>query len=505
MEKEKIIQKLKIKDYNEELEEILVNKTFSKDTKNLLSSMLYKIENSYDDYKKVKVEVASKKELLEELIQIIQKDCQEIKIIKPDLEENEILKKQKSIAIKEKQKIITYQNELALLKAIYELNTNKFSGENNEELKEKATFTLLNEGEEIFKSEIIRDFDGWSWNVMTSEIENYIANLIFQSFVFLIGYNKLNQNKNVSLKDLEMMLKERYKPTLTEKILKTVTQIALLDFINKSPEEYKVLQELEKHFQELLLLMEDKKTYIEEITNQKKKYVKEIEKIDKYINDDLELKKEYIKQNEKLPQDQRVFSLSDFSEKTETRRNFLESEIRTLTEKLKPRNYVKEKAKIEKNLEFIKELNIEEPEVIIKEFVNLILKAINTQIDRIEIKKEVLDKIYILRYLKLINIDNEKTAGDLCKKQFEKVEKNLITTGCNLKALNIFSQDVEENYKIYKNIFNTKIIDLESAYIEISKENIVSIFDENSLEKEEQYGEFKELTVRYNKKTKIFI
>lgn len=76
LEKEKIIQKLKIKDYNEELEETLDKKTFSKDVKNLLSSMLYKVENSYEDYKKTKGEVGSKKELLEEIIEIIRKRLQ---------------------------------------------------------------------------------------------------------------------------------------------------------------------------------------------------------------------------------------------------------------------------------------------------------------------------------------------------------------------------------------------------------------------------------------------
>lgn len=505
MEKEKIIQKLKIKDYNQDLEEILTNKIFSKDTKNLLSSMLYKVENSYEDYQKTKVEVASKKELLEELIEIIKRDCKEIEIIKPKIEEeNTILKGKKSIAIKEKQKIITYQNELAILKAIYELNTNKFN-EESEDLNEKAVFAVLNKGEEESKSEIIRDFDGWSWNIMTSEIEGYIPNLIYQGLIFLIGYNTLNQNKNITTKDLEIMLKEEYKPALVEKMLKTVTQASILDYIKQNPDEYEVLKEIEKQMKTTYSLMEDKKTYIEKITNQKKKYVKEIEKIDKYINDDLALKREYIKQNEKLPQDKRVFSLSDFSDKIQEKRDFLESEIKSLTERLKPKNYIKEKSKIEKNLNFIKELSIEEPSVLVHEFVDLVLKAINAQVKKIETKKEVVEKIYILRYLKFMSVEDGKTTGDLCKKQFEKVEKNLITTACNLKALSIFSQDVEENYKIYKNIFNTKIIDLESAYIEISKENIVSIYDENSLEKEEHFSELKEIAVKYNKKTRIFI
>ena len=50
MEKNKLLAKLKIRDYNNELEKILENKLFSYDVKNLLLSMLYKIENAYKDY-----------------------------------------------------------------------------------------------------------------------------------------------------------------------------------------------------------------------------------------------------------------------------------------------------------------------------------------------------------------------------------------------------------------------------------------------------------------------
>ena len=500
MDKEKLMQKLKIKDYNKELEEILANKTYSKDTKNLLSSMLYKIENSYDDYKKVKVEVASKKELLEELIQIIQEDCKEIEIIKPNLkEENKILNGKKSIVIKKEQKIITYQNELALLKAIYELSTKKLKND-NENINERALFNTLNDGKIEYKSEIIRDFDGWSWNIMTKEIENYIPNLVYQSLVYLLGYNNLNE-KN----DIKTIIKEKYKSSISQKLLEQLYKLVILDYINKYPQEKSELEEIEENLAKELSKMSDNKKYIEEITRQKKKYIKEIEEIDKYINDDLKLKKEYIKQNEKLPQEERVFSLSDFSEKMQERRSFLESEIKILTEKLKPKNYVKEKNRIEKELSVVKEIKTADINNLTKEFVEVVLKAIDSQIEQIELKKEIIEKIYTLRYLKLIIIDNEKTAGDLCKKQFEKTEKHLITIACNLKVINIFSQNVEENYKIYKNIFNTKIIDLESAYIEIGKDNIVKIYDENSLEKEEQFTEFKELTVRYNKKTKIFL
>ena len=52
--KEKLLRKIHMKDYTNSLEKILEDKQFSVDTKNLLLSMVYKIENSYKDYEKIK-------------------------------------------------------------------------------------------------------------------------------------------------------------------------------------------------------------------------------------------------------------------------------------------------------------------------------------------------------------------------------------------------------------------------------------------------------------------
>ena len=82
MEKEKFILKFNIKDYNNQLEKILSKKTFSEDTKNLLLSMLYKVENAYDDYKLANGDTKTKKEILEEILEIIEKDCETIEIVK---------------------------------------------------------------------------------------------------------------------------------------------------------------------------------------------------------------------------------------------------------------------------------------------------------------------------------------------------------------------------------------------------------------------------------------
>lgn len=509
MGKEKLIAKLNIKDYNKELENILQKKTFSKTVKNLLLSMLYKIENSYEDYKKVTVEVPSKREFIEELLRIIEQDCQNIEIVKPSLEETENIlgEDKKSIAVKKENKIITYQNELAVLEAIYKLNSRKFSIEPIDEISNKALAFTLDIGEENFKSQVIRNFDGWSWNIENNEYESNTQYLIYESLVYLIGYQELNSNKKLNVEELENLLKERYKPTLSEKIVKIAKQISILEYIKQDTNEKQILIEARENLKAKLELMEDKKRYIEDVTNEKKKCIKEIEQIDRYINDDIGLKKEYIKQNEALPQEERVFSLSDFSEKIQEKRKNLGIKIENLTEKLKPKNYVKEKANLEKNFNFINELNLDEPSIskFVEDFIKLLFKALDEQIDKMTQKGELIEEIYKLRYLSLFNIDEKLILGNKYKKQIEKLEKKLVTIACNLKILTIFSKDTEENYIVYKNIFKTRIIDLDSVYIEINKDGQIKVYDENSLEKKEKYGEFKELAVKYNKKIKIFL
>ena len=71
MNKENIFSKLGSKDYNNQLEKILENKDFSENVKNLLLSMLYRIQVGYDDYTTVKRIVENKKDYIEEILQII--------------------------------------------------------------------------------------------------------------------------------------------------------------------------------------------------------------------------------------------------------------------------------------------------------------------------------------------------------------------------------------------------------------------------------------------------
>ena len=126
MEKNKILSKLNIniKDYNNELEKILENKLFSYDVKNLLLSMLYKIENAYKDYETVKVEVPSKKDYIENLLRIIKEKCLKIFLVKTGTKEAERLEKNNATYEIDKKngEIICIQNELVILTAILKLD-----------------------------------------------------------------------------------------------------------------------------------------------------------------------------------------------------------------------------------------------------------------------------------------------------------------------------------------------------------------------------------------------
>ena len=78
--------------------------------------MLYKIENAYDDYNIVNRDTKTKKEILEEILEIIENDCDTI----------EIIKTKESKSILEEKKIITYLNARKMLYEIYQIKHNRF-------------------------------------------------------------------------------------------------------------------------------------------------------------------------------------------------------------------------------------------------------------------------------------------------------------------------------------------------------------------------------------------
>ena len=183
MAKEDIFSKINLKDYNNVLENILEQKAFSEDVKNLLLSMLYKIENGYEDYETIKVNVSSKKSYVKKIIQIIKDECKEIQLIKPLSEESKILEENNVNYIVEKEngKIIVYPNERIILEALVTLNQKDIVLDEQYSLYNLAMKDVLSIGNRMNCVEVIRDFNGWSWDITTNQMEGKNINIIYQS------------------------------------------------------------------------------------------------------------------------------------------------------------------------------------------------------------------------------------------------------------------------------------------------------------------------------------
>ena len=82
--------------------------------------MIYKIENCYDDYKKVKHIQKNKIEFLNEIIEIVKKYCDNIKLVEPDSNNAKILRENNVLALtnERERSILAYPTELSLLYAI---------------------------------------------------------------------------------------------------------------------------------------------------------------------------------------------------------------------------------------------------------------------------------------------------------------------------------------------------------------------------------------------------
>lgn len=315
MEKEKFISKFNLIDYNNQLEKILAKKNFSEDIKNLLLSMLYKIENSYDDYSRVTGETKTKKEFLEEILQIISEDCDKIDIVQTN----------ESANIPEEKKIITYLNTRKILYEIYQIKKQKFKVPSQYVILKPALEKILNMGYSISSNEAIRDFDGWSWNIAVTEIENIKINFIYQILKIIVGNDELEalRNSKDCIMELQERLERRYKTDLAEKIIKSIYQISLMDIIQENESEKDRLIEVQKQLQEKFDKLNDKKKYLEDLKEKKKQISDEIKKRDNIINNDKNLKKEFIARNEFLDMNHRIFSLSDLVEILEEERKEL--------------------------------------------------------------------------------------------------------------------------------------------------------------------------------------
>ena len=554
MSKEDIFSKIQIVDYNNVLERVLEEKDFSVDVKNLFLDMFYKIENGYEDYKTIKVNVASKKVFLKKIVEIIDEKCNKVELVKPMTEQSKELEEKNVnyIVDKENGSIKVYHNERMMLEALISLNQNEIELEKKYELYERAIKRVLLDGDIISNSEVIRDFDGWSWGITPSQIMNKNINIIYQNVLMLLGNSfiqkwitgveeqedvdipnneilrsKYNSDFGLTKQDMIKEQKADYIELIKEKledkcgkentkefIDKLVRAIIVIGCNNDSKQKEIILNEINK-IQEELDLMQDNKKYLESLSIKKKNIANKIGEIDKKLSDGEYLKKDYKRRNAKLENKDKIFSVSHLILMYKKARKDYLKEIDECNKMMEPKEFVNNKIKLQERKEYFDELEIVEGKKTkeTKFIEDLELAFLNCMMyiaEKTENKFEIEDLLYEIRYFEHIPYNNSNLSKIIkIKKILREIEQIIIFKACNIKILSEFSEDRELNYQILRNLFDSKIANLSNTMYELKqqKETIrINIFDTNVEENiiEIEPKEKIELKVKQNKKIKVF-
>ena len=267
------------------------------------------------------MQVCDKGEFLDEIIDIIKNDCNEIIVTNNPIEENK-----KFTVDKENGKIIALGNELTLLKSILVMGQEKISLAAEENILEPSISYFLNTANSANEVEVIRDFNGWSWDISSQDIENKQINIAFQTLVYLLDYEFIKNwiNNTSKLADylmlMENTLEENFGEQRAKQLVKIFCKIAIEEKSKKDKKELEVWEKLQRDSKIEFKKLENKSQYLEELTEEKKRITKQIEKIDKLTNNPELLKKEYNERNAKLPNKEKIFSVRQLANKLEVER-----------------------------------------------------------------------------------------------------------------------------------------------------------------------------------------
>ena len=227
--KQNFLEKIVKRNYNNELEKLLEEKQFEENAKSTLLNILYKIETGYKDIEKVKKDIETKEEYIENLMGIIKNNCNSIKILKMSEQNNQIPENRTYIIDKENKEIIAYPIERKVLYAIAKIGKKEKIIKDNYFLIDQTISDLINTGNNIHMVEPLRDFNGYSWTTIPQEIESIDHNLIYQNLRILVGHKFLNK----WIRSNEFMIDyfEEFKEEL-EKAEKELEHVQLVDEVS---------------------------------------------------------------------------------------------------------------------------------------------------------------------------------------------------------------------------------------------------------------------------------
>lgn len=519
-----LLDKFVKKNYNNELEKVLEKKYFDENTKSILLSIMYKIETAYKDYEKVKQNVKPKEIFIQKIIDIIENECDDIKIVKLNSPESEMLGNHTFLVEKNKKRIICYPIERKLLYCLAKIDKNDLIIKDKYYLINETLSELINVGNNIDMVEPMRDFNGYSWTTIPREIESISHNLIYQNLRILLGFSFLDEwiaNKEFIIDYMELFkekLKDMYGGENTLEFTKLLQELSILLAIRFNSKLKEKIKKEKIEIKEKLEKVKDNQKFIQLQTRKKKKIAEEIKKIDETLNNKDLLQKEYESRNEFLPLEKKIFSIRILSQMMVKEREEKIEKIEEINNLLRPQEFVKYKKDLEDKEKCLKYIDTENLEVEIEKYLIKLqkefIRCYKKKIEKTQTKQEIVKSIYELRYYNLLPYTETKSICQIkeIQKELEELKHDLLKKAYEMKVTEQFAKKDEIHYELLKNIFDIRVINLEDLYIKVIKEKekyYIQLFDENIFEEkiEIQNSENitkKDLEIRLNKKVKIF-
>ena len=381
---------------------------------------------------------------------------------------------------------------------------------------------LLNKGNCINSIEPIRDFNGFSWSPVSSDIEDYYSNLIYQDLNILCDNKLLEEwidNNNDMIDYMELFrddLEKRYGKKFQKEILELLKTISILMEISNNKKYKDEIYNRKNKLEKELEAMKNKTKYLDDISKYKRKLNDKIGKVDIILNDKEKLKKEYEKRNKDLPLEQKIFSKKVLKKILSKEREEYLLELKNCNDKMNSKKFIKYKKECEYELEYLKLVECKEVEKEIFERAILLqkrtLQAIKLRIKNAINREEINRIIYEIRYFNLLPIDEKTKIGETAKlnKMLTTTKVDVIAKAYELKSLNDIYKDKTKNINILKYIFNLKIIKLEDIGFKIIKDKddyYIQFYDDDVADEKVKLDiEIKkeDLKIRINKKIKLF-
>ena len=297
---------------------------------------------------------------------------------------------------------------------------------------------------------------------------------------------------------------EKYGENVAEKLKGLLIEIAITNTVRKNKQFAQYLSDKINEIEKEIEKYENTGQRIEQIIENKKLLLKELNKVEQILGQKAKLKKEYEKINEDETIEQKIFNINVLKKQLTIKKQQLLEQIGKSNEMLNPSKYLEEKNKLIEKRERLQlvEKTQKEVEKNLIEFIENFLKCFEKLIDITNDEEEIVRLIYQFRYFMLLPFNLEKSVKDIKKveKKITNAEKKLVQKAIKKKVIS----DVPE--EIMKRVFETRIIILEDLFYKITKKEekqYVQIFDENISEEKFEIKPIEK--AKLNKKIKIFM